>query len=410
MADLDDGGKTGGSVRAAFKMAVWVFILIGFGVWLSRSLIRKAEPEKSEAPAPVERQPGTVRVERRIFTSWVEQVGSVRAMNEVCISSRIKAEVREVRVREGDLVSAGEAQGGAATILAVLDDSEILDRLAEAESKRAGVEHEVELGRARLVAIRAQVESAKASRDQVASEYRRYEELYRNRTATRRQLDHAREQREMVEARLRALLSELQATESQIGRFLSQTQQADTTVREARSKLEHTVIRAPFTGRIRRVTADAGDLAVPGEPLICMETPFHPELQVHVSESVRAGLLRGQELEVVIETLGRSLQGRVREILQPQADPSAGPALVTITLPPDRALANGMLGKVRIPQGQVQPMVIPRAALQEEQSPVVVVWHPERGREKRFITVGAERGDLVEVLSGLDEGEEVLMP
>ncbi|MCU0573615.1 MAG: efflux RND transporter periplasmic adaptor subunit [Syntrophobacteraceae bacterium] len=409
MIDLDDRGKSGGSARAVFKIAAVVFILIGFGVWLSRSFIKKAEPEKSEAPAPFDHQPGTVRVERRVFTSWVDQVGSVRAMNEVCISSRIMAEVSEMHVGEGDLVSAGEGRDSAATILAVLDDSEILDRLARAESKRAAVEQEVELGRARLVAVRAQVESARASRDRVSSDYRRHEELYRNRAATRQQLEYARGQREMVEARLRALLSEIQATESQIGRSLAQKQQADTAVREARSMLEHTVIRAPFPGKIHRIAVDAGDMAIPGEPLICMEAPFRPELHVHVPESVRAGLMPGQELEVVIEPLGRSFHAKLREI-QPRTDPSAGMALVSITLPPDGALANGMVGRVRIPQGEVQPMVIPRAALQEEQPPAVVVWHPERGRERRSITLGADRGDLVEVLSGLDEGEEVVMP
>lgn len=409
MTDLDDRGKSGVSAWAALKMASLVLILIGSGVWLSRSFIKESEPEKSEAPAPVDHQPKTVRVERRVFPSWVEQMGSVRAVNEVCASSRIMAEVREVRVEEGDLVPGGEAPDSEATILIVLDDYEILDRLARAESGRAAAEQEVELGRARLVAVRAQIESARASRDQVAFDYRRREELYRSGKATRQHLEHARGQREMVEARLQALLTEIQATESQIGQSLSQKQQAEKEVHKARSMLDHTLIRAPFPGRVRRIAVDAGDMAIPGEPLICMEAPFRPELHVHVSESVRAVLQPGQELVVRIDPLGRSFQGRLSEI-QPQADPLAGMALVRITLPPDRVLMNGMEGRVRIPQGEVRPLVIPRAALQEKQPPVVVVWHPERGRERRSITLGAERGDVVEVLSGLDESEEVVMP
>ena len=409
MNDLGDREKGGGLAWAALKIGAMVLLFIGLVVWLSSSFIRKTGPEQSEAFPPVDQQPSTFRVERRVFPSWVEQVGTVRAPRETKITSRIVSAVREIRVREGDFVSAGESGGSSSAILAVLDDAQILDRMAEAESRLAGMEREVEIARARLMAIRAQVESARASVERVVSDYRHYEGLNRMNAATAQRLEHARVQKDMVEARLRALLSELQSAEKAINVSLAQRQQAEAAVREARWMLDHTVIRAPFPGRVIRIAVEPGDTAVPGEPLIHLERPFRPELHVQVSESVRRHLLPGQELDVHIDTLERSFRGRVLEIY-PEADPSTGMVLVRMALPHERDLVNGMVGRIRVPQGEVRPVVIPRAALQEEKPPVVIVWHAEKGGERRSITLGAERGDLVEVRSGLDEGEAVVVP
>ncbi len=410
MAEPQDTERKSRFTREALKIGAVLLALVGLMVWLSGGFISKVEKEKPEASAPAAEKPRTVSVERRTFPLLIEQVGTVRAMSEAQVSSRIMAQVREIPVREGDLVAAGDGKENPATVLAVLDDAEIRARAAQAESQVTAAARGVEIARARLVATRAQVESARANREKVASDHRRTEDLYRSRAATGQQLEHARAQKDMVEAQLRALLKEVQAAESEIGRSLAQKQQAESALREAQAMLDHTVIRAPFSGKVLRKTVDVGDMAMPGKPLFLIDSPLRPELHFHLSESVQPNLLVGQELDVRIDALGRSLSGRLREI-QPRSDPATRTMLAKVSLPPDRDLVNGMFGSVQIPQGEYRAMVIPRVAVQEVgQLPLVNVVHPERGPERRFITLGPVHGELVEVLSGLDEGEEVVIP
>jgi multidrug efflux pump subunit AcrA (membrane-fusion protein) len=409
---VEPGGKQGRSrfAREALKIATVLFALIGLMLWLSGGFIGKVKTDKPETSTSPQEKPKSIKTERRTFPLSVEQVGTVRALNEAQVSSRIMAQVEKVLVRDGDLVSGGDGRGKQATVLAVLDDREIQARVAQAQSQLAAVQRGVEIARARLVATRAQVDSARANRERVVSDYRRYEGLYRSKAATGQQLEHAKAQREMVEAQLHALIKDVQAAESEIGRSLAQEQQNESAVREARAMLDHTVIRAPFAGRILKKMVDVGDMATPGSALFLMDSPSNPELHVHLSESVLSRLLVGQELEVQIDALGRTLIGKLREI-PPKADPRTRTVLAKVSLPGDPELVNGMFGKVQIPQGDYQGMVIPRSAVEEVgQLPLVVVVDPARGRERRFVTLGTVHGNMVEVLSGLEENEEVVIP
>jgi multidrug efflux pump subunit AcrA (membrane-fusion protein) len=409
---VEPGEKQGKSrfAREALKIAAVLFALVGLMLWLSGGFIGKVKTEKPEISISPQEKPRSIKTERRTFPLLVEQVGTVRALNEAQVASRIMAQVEEILAREGDLVSGGQGKEKQATVLAVLDDREIQARVAQAQSQLAAVQRGVEIARARLVATRAQVESARANREKVVSDYRRYEDLYRSKAATGQQLEHAKAQKDMIEAQLQALIKDVQAAESEIGRSLAQQQQTEAVVREARAMLDHTVIRAPFSGRILRKMVDVGDMAIPGSALFLMDSPSNPELHIHLSESVLSRLLVGQELEVRIDALGRTLTGRLREI-PPKADPRTRTVLAKVSLPADPELVNGMYGKVQIPQGEYQGIVIPRGAVQEVgQLPLVVVVDPERGSERRFVTLGTVHGNMVEVLSGLEENEEVVIP
>lgn len=410
MADPNEKEKGSRFTREALKVAAVILVLVGLMLWLSGAFIKKVPTERPGSTETSTPRPGTVQAVSRAFPLLTEQVGTVRAMQEAQVSSRIMARVVEIRVREGDVVSGGDSRGGGATVLALLDDGEIRARVTQAEAQLTAVERGVEIARARLTSTRAQVDSVRANREQVVSDYRRFEELYRSRAATGQQLEHARAQKDMVEAQLRALLKEVQAAESEIGRSLAQAQQTEGAVAEARAMLEHTVIRAPFSGKVLRKTINVGDMAIPGNPLFYLDSPSSPELHVHLSESVLPHILVGQELEVRIDALGRSFTGRLREI-PPKSDPATRTLLAKVSLPPDRDLVNGMYGSVRIPQGEYQAIVIPRSAVHEVgQLPLVQVLDAQKGQERRFITLGPVHGDVVEVRSGLVAGEEVVIP
>ncbi len=174
--------------------------------------------------------------------------------------------------------------------------------------------------------------------------------------------------------------------------------------------LSYAVIQAPFTGQVIRKMVNVGDMASPGQPLFFLETPTRPELHAALSESLIQYLKTGQALEVRIDALNLILEGKVREIV-PQSDPGTRTVLVKVSLPAGQGLVNGLFGRIRIPYSQYDALVIPSNAVTEVgQLPVVEVIDMDGYPQRRFVTLGERQGDLIEVLSGLEENEEVIIP
>lgn len=383
-------------------------LLIVMMMWLAGTFVGKVE----SGPPAAKPQPGrlnTVKVESRVYPLVIDQVGSLRAQNEAQVSSRIMAQVKEILVREGDKV-VGSDGSGAPTILARLDDRDIQAKLRQAQSQFTAMAQAVEVARARLAAARAQVESTRAGKERALSDFHRYQDLQQNQAATGQQLDHARAQKNMTEAQAAAAFQEVQAAMGEIARAQAQKEQAEAAIAEARAMLSYTVIQAPFTGQVIRKTINLGDMASPGQPLFLMETPSRPELHAALSESLVQYLNAGEELQVHLDALNLTLPGKVREIV-PQSDPGTRTVLVKVSLPAEPRLVNGLFGRLRIPYSRYDALVIPSRAVSEVgQLPLITVVDAGGYPQRRFVTLGERHDELVEVLSGLEENEEVVLP
>ncbi len=383
-------------------------LLIVMMMWLAGAFVQKVA-SGPPAPKPQQGKLNTVKVERRVYPLIIDQVGTLRAQNEAQVSSRIMAQVKEILVREGDNV-VGSDGNGPPTIMARLDDRDIQAKLRQAQSQSMAMDRAVEVARAKVAAARAQVESTRASKEKDLSDYRRYQDLRREQAATGQQLEHARAQKDIAEAQAVAALQEVQAAQGEIARAQAQKEQAEAAITEARAMLSYAVIQAPFTGQLVRKMVNVGDMASPGQPLFFLETPSRPELHAALSESLVQYLKTGQDLEVRIDALNLSSEGKIREIV-PQSDPSTRTVLVKVSLPVERRLVNGLFGRLRIPYSQYNALVIPSKAVSEVgQLPLVEVIDMDGYAQRRFVTLGERHGDLIEVLSGLGENEEVIIP
>ncbi len=86
------------------------------------------------------------------------------------------------------------------------------------------------------------------------------------------QLDHARTQKEMTDAQIKATTQEAQALRGEIDRIIAQKEAASAALAEARTVLTHTLIYAPFDGRLLKKLVNVGDLASPGPALFLTES------------------------------------------------------------------------------------------------------------------------------------------
>jgi RND family efflux transporter MFP subunit len=387
-----DAQRRCGQGKAILKLVALVAVLVVMMMWLAGAFRNKIEVAPAEEPSAV--APGrTARVETRQYPMIVEQAGTVRTRNEAQVSSRLMAQVREILVREGDTIH-GAGPDRKATILAKLDDRDIQARLQQAQAQVAALQRA-------LAAALAQQQSAQAVLQQAVADLARTEKLVEAKAATQQQLEHARTQRDTAQAQVLAAQGLVEQTRAQqVG--------AEAAVREAQVMLSFAVIEAPFDGKVSGKKINPGDMVAPGQVLFVVESPSEPQLHAMVSETVALHLKVGQTLPVQIDAPQREFDGVVREIL-PQADPLTRTILVKVDLPKDAALVSGLFGRLRVPIGDYSTLVVAKNAVRRSgQLCLVQVMEKPGLPVRRFVQIGPEHGSLVEVLSGVQEGDEVV--
>ena len=148
---------------------------------------------------------------------------------------------------------------------------------------------------------------------------------------------------------------------------------------------------------------------MPGQPLLVLDDPRAYRLEAEVGESAVGGVRLGQRVPVVLDSLGRSLEGRVVEII-PAADPASRTVTVKLDLPGDPGLRSGLFGRARFPAGERQALLVPISALTERgQLTAVYVVDGQNIARLRLVTAGARHADRVEILSGLAAGERIVV-
>ncbi|MGQ0555369.1 MAG: efflux RND transporter periplasmic adaptor subunit [Nitrospiraceae bacterium] len=181
---------------------------------------------------------------------------------------------------------------------------------------------------------------------------------------------------------------------------------AEANRRAAEAQLSYTMVRAPFEGVITEKKVEAGELASPGQPLLKMEDPQRLRLEATVAEGDLKSVSRGDKIPVVIDALGgQALTGLVSQIL-PAGDPHTHTFMVKVDLPKTPGLKTGMFGRFQLDKDLTQTILVPSAAVVErgELSSLYVV-----GSDHRWVTLGRRFEQQVEILSGLNIGERVLV-
>ena len=155
--------------------------------------------------------------------------------------------------------------------------------------------------------------------------------------------------------------------------------------------------------------ADPGTLASPGVPLLQIDSAGPLQLQTTVDESAIGAIRLGMKLNVTIDGApSLDPQGTVAEIV-PATDPASHSVLVKIDLPPSLQLRAGMYATAAIATSTRQAIVVPRSAVVVRGSLSCVYVLDSKGiAQLRYVTLGTQQGNLVEVLSGISAGEKLV--
>jgi RND family efflux transporter MFP subunit len=290
-----------------------------------------------------------------------EAVGTLKAASRSVISSQILATIKEIKVSAGDFVNLGD-------LLVTLDTRELDARVNQAQES--------------LVAATAATREAE-------SDFERNERLYRQQAVSRREYEESDRNLQVAQANQR---------------------RADQAINEAKALLSYSQITAPKTGRIVDRSAEPGDMAQPGSPILTLYDSQSLRLETPVLEHLAVKLRVGQNLTVHVDSIDQDFPAEIDEIV-PQADAASRSFLVKASIQRSEGLYEGMYGRLRIPAGSRRHLCLATEAIQRiGQLEFVDVVTADQTLQRRLIKTGRlGMPGRIEVLSGLEAGETVVL-
>lgn len=342
--------------------AVFTVIVVVLLLWLAGRFQPKIDAvrgsDRAAAGAPVG---GAELVEARLIRvpTTESAVGSVQTVHEVSVASKILARAMEVNVQAGQAVKKGD-------VLVRLDDADLQARRQQA---------------------RATVDAATAAHHQAKVEAERTTKLFESNNASSLELDR--------------VTTALKSAEAELKR----AQQAQ---EEAAVMLEYAAVRSPMDALVVDKRIAVGDTATPGRVLVTLFDPTRMQLVAGVRESLTHRLQVGQDIGVHIESLGKTCQGQISEIV-PEAESGSRSFLVKVTGPCPPGIYPGMFGRLVIPLDDEDLLVIPKAAVRRVGQLDMVDVAEAGVLSRRVVHLGRDVGPSVQVLSGLRAGEKVAL-
>lgn len=340
-----------------------------FGLVLLAGCGKHLAPDSVEPELPAAR----VRVATARITHapvLIETTGTVRPVQRASLSAKVMGAIEELPITLGQSVHAGD-------VVARIGAGEISARVLQAKSQLNVARRDLERERDLLAKGASTADMVKGLEDRLA------------------------------------------LTQAMVG--------------EAEAMLAYTTLRAPFDGVVARKLANPGDLAAPGMPLMEIEGTGAFEVEAALPDSLADKLAVGTELSVSVPVANVTFAGNVAEISS-AADPSAHTVLAKITVPSGTAVRSGQFARLQIPGAVVPTLLVPASAVStigqiervfvaERNAATVDAPKTTNSRQAsapgssratlRLIRTGAVRGPAgqqhVEILSGVDDGEQVVV-
>jgi len=326
---------------------------------------KRAGDEEIESAAVPTIAAATGTVEKRDLVEPLLVRGSVTAPpnEDVRLAAQVPGRVVAMRVAEGDSVKAGE-------IVAEIETPPLEDQQRQA---------------------RAALSQAQAAREAAKLNLARTERLFERGIAAGKEVEDARAQAAAAEAAL---------------------EQAQAALATADRQLARAHVASPIAGQVVKRFVGVGEQVdgTPAQPLVEIANVERVEVAAHVAADRLGRVKLGQRAELRSDAWPeRSFEAEVIAI-SPAVDPATNAALVRLRVKnPDHLLRVGMFAEVRIGLAERKgALVVPASALSKsaDGTAVYVVSGEDATRTK--VEVGLETPELVEIVSGLEQGQKVL--
>jgi RND family efflux transporter MFP subunit len=318
--------------------------------------------------------------------------GSIQAVTEAPILARATGYLKRRLVDIGDRVKDGQ-------LLAEVDAPELLQQLQQA---RAALEQ----AKAVLEQANASLEQGRANEQLARTTAERYSNLVKLGAVSKQENDNYQAQHSAQRANVLALEKAVNAARSSVGAFAANVSRLE----EVES---HQRVTAPFSGVITVRNVDTGALVNEGSTLLFrIAQTSRVRTYINVPQAEAAGIKVGAKATIKVPDLpSKVFEGTVSHTAD-ALDAASRTLLAEVQV--DNAaglLLPGMYAQVSFNTPRREPPVMVRAdtLLIRGQGPQVALITPKKTVHFQPVLLGRDNGELVEVLSGLNEGDQVVV-
>ncbi|WP_169304791.1 efflux RND transporter periplasmic adaptor subunit [Chloroherpeton thalassium] len=317
--------------------------------------------EDNSAPVPVK----TSQVVAETTEEPIIYSATVEAGDRAEIGTKVMGRITGVYVKEGDYVNAGQ-------LLVKISSNDIDAKLGQ---------------------IEAQIAAATANFENAEKNYNRFEALYAKKAATEKEMDDVRLAYESAKAQKKA---------------------AEEMKNEVEELLHYVRITAPFGGVVADKFVDEGDLATPGMPVVVVERASKLKVTASVPESEIGFLSVGMPVKVIMPANSVSKEdlaydAKISQVV-PSADAMSHQFKVKVDMPNvDGSIKPGMFARIAISKTKQKTLLVPKSAVFSRGQLEGIFIVSDNRANLRWIRTGREFGEYVEVLSGLDSGEMIVL-
>ena len=394
-----------------YHVPIRISTAAALGILLLTAGCTRKEAAEAETIAPIRTAP----VQRAPLRRIIRARAILHPVDQASVVSKLNAPIREFYVNRGDHVRKGQ-------LIALLENRDLAAAAVETKSM-------VELAEASyrsttatalpedIAKTQAEVQSTQEMLHAARNLYESRQDLFKQGALPRRLVDEAnvayvqaRNQHEVAVKHLEGL--EQIGKDTGIKQAQAQLDAAKGRHQGAEVQMDYSRIISPLNGVIADRPLYAGEMAAAGSPLLTVMDISRIVARANVPAEQLAYLQVGNPATITWSDSSREVHGKVT-VVSPALEASSTTAEVWVEAPnPEERFRPGYSVQVSILAETIQDaIVIPLAALlpAQEGSPTVMVVGSDSLAHLKKIQTGFREEDLVQVLTGLEQGEQVIV-
>jgi RND family efflux transporter MFP subunit len=337
------------------------------------------------APSTTQGEPSqTARVVRE--SRDLEVAGTVRAADAAEIAGRYGGFVNQVAVHAGSRVRKGD-------LLVLMDDQNLLAQ----QEKLKAAKQEIEDG---IKESRYQSDAAESQKRLASNTFERIRAMYEKKAASKQEYEEA-------ESRSQAAEAAWQSTSRHVAQMESRSRQIDSDLQDWAASYQYVRITAPFDGIVSSTPAEQGTFANPGQTLVSVERTASYQVLFSVEEPLLARVERGHKVRVAVPAVSDDfIDASIAEV-SPSLEAASRTYQVKADLPGSISWRSGLSATVLLSEPAGSALWVPAKFVNRNQDLETVM--VRQGNEWRRVLVksGDQKADRIEILSGVNEGDEV---
>lgn len=315
----------------------------------------------------------TETVSKKPVESFYTTSATVKSKTNSVVSAMIMGKVTSLAVQEGDEVKAGQ-------LLLTIDARDLAQKAVGAG---AGI-------KAAQMAANSAAQNAKMAE----RTYQRYKNLYDEKVITKQEFDQYTTQKNVAQLQYQQALAGVQQAQAGLG--------------EVKVYQSYARVTAPVAGIVTQRTIDLGSTAIQGQPLLTIEAPGKKELVANIDESYLGKVKEGED--VTLDVGGKTLKRKITKIVR-YIDPSTRTFKAKVDISGlNNPITGGQFVKVNIPVSKKDAITVLKSAIVEKgELTGVYTVDSENVISYRLVRTGKDYGERVEILSGLSDGDKIVI-